>query len=49
MSVNNVIHKIRFTPRVYTLPVSAIGKYIKTVQNNNNLVTLSGKKIKTNG
>lgn len=48
MAQNNVIHRIRFTPRNYNLPGETFGKYIKTISNKY-ITTLSGKKIKTNG
>lgn len=48
MATNNTIHKIIFTPRKYTVPNGTFGKFLTTISGNN-ITTLSGKKIKTNG
>jgi len=48
MAQNNVIHRIRFTPRKYAVASGFFGKYIKLLSGNN-LTTLTGKKLKTNG
>lgn len=45
MSVNNVIHVIRFTPRKYTIPVVLLRDYL-LLEDNFFLLTENNEKIR---
>lgn len=45
MSINNTIHIIQFTPKVYTVPVQLLRNYLIT-ENSYLLTTEDGKKIR---